>query len=89
MIVKTDGVFAALEISVLPSGMEALPSCSSWMVKGSPIPSSRLNSGPPKQALKPARGEPRLHTHISYLSIIYPVYLPIYNLPYISMYLRI
>ena len=77
---STQGALTQTQISIegssLPSGMEALPSCRSWMVKGSPIPSSRLNSGPPKQALKPARGEPRLYIRVSsiYLSTIYRIY---------------
>ena len=43
-------------------------------MKGSPIPSSKLNSGPPKQALKPVLGEPRLAMVVS--EIMSPMEFP-------------
>ena len=50
------------------------PPCMSCIVKGSPIPSSKLNSGPPKQALKPVLGEPRLAMVVS--AIMSPMEFP-------------
>ena len=50
------------------------PPCMSCIVKGSPIPRSKLNSGPPKQALNPVLGEPRLAMVVS--AIMSPMELP-------------
>ena len=61
-------------ISDLPREIVDPPPCISSIVKGSPIPRSKLNSGPPKQALKPVLGEPRLAIVVS--AIMSPMEFP-------------
>ena len=41
------------------------PPCKIWIVKGRPMPTRVLKSGPPKHALKPALGEPLFAIDVS------------------------
>ena len=71
---------------LLPRVMADPPPCMSCMVKGSPIPSSKLNSGPPKQALNPVLGEPRLAIVVS--AIMSPIEFPEWSKDKISPLIR-
>ena len=71
---------------LLPRVMADPPPCMSCMVKGSPIPSSKLNSGPPKQALNPVLGEPRLAIVVS--AIMSPIEFPDWSRDKISPLIR-